>query len=148
MKNLESAVCWLMRSRSKISVVLMLAYLFAMALNAFVTLTCDCASCHHHSTHSCKCESCVLLEQNPSISQHCECTHSHEAPVEIALAVDGEKISKSVKIVVVELSRAFAESLDNISIFACESPTAPLSVPLDDAPLLSLGGLRAPPVVA
>ena len=126
----------------------MLTYLFAMALNAFVTLTCDCTSCHHHSTHSCKCEGCALLEQNPSISQHCECTHSHEATVEIALAIDVEKVSKSFKVTVLELPRALAESLDNISIFAYESPTAPQSVPLDDAPLRSLGGLRAPPVVA
>ena len=137
-----------MRSRGKISVALLLTYIFAMALNAFVTLTCDCASCHTHITHSCKCEGCALIEQNSSISQHCECTHSHEAPTEIALAVDGERESKVVRIIVAELPRALAESLDNISISACETAKVPLSVPLDDAPLLWLGGLRAPPVVA
>lgn len=137
-----------MRSRGKISVALLLTYIFAMALNAFVTLTCDCASCHTHITHSCKCEGCALIEQNSSISQHCECTHSHEAPTEIALAVDGERESKVVRIIVAELPRALAESLDNISISACETAKVPLSVPLDDAPQLSLGGLRAPPVVA
>lgn len=137
-----------MRSRGKISALLMVVYIFAMVLNSVVLLTCDCASHRHHSTHSCKCEGCALLEQNPSLSQHCECTHSHEAPVDSALAVDGEKSSKVIKIVVVELPRALAESLDNIAVSVCESPTAPLSVPLDDAPLISLGGLRAPPVVA
>ena len=137
-----------MRSRGKISVALLLTYIFAMALNAFVTLTCDCASCHTRIPHSCKCESCALLEHNPSLTQHCECTHSHDAPTEIALAVDGERESKVVKIIVAELPRALAESLDNLSISACETAKVPLSVPLDDAPQLSLGGLRAPPVVA
>ena len=108
----------LMRSRGKISVALLLTYIFAMALNAFVTLTCDCASCHTRIPHSCKCESCALLEHNPSLTQHCECTHSHEAPTEIALAVDGERESKVVKIIVAELPRALAESLDDAFNYA------------------------------
>ena len=137
-----------MRGRGKISVVLMMTYLFALVVNTFVTLTCDCVSCYAHADHNCKCEGCALLERNPSLTQHCDCTHSHETPVEIALAADGERSLKLVKIVVAELPRTLAESLDALSFYMCESPAVVLSVPLCDDPLLLLGGLRAPPVVA
>ena len=137
-----------MGGRGKISVALVVIYLFALVMNTCVTLTCDCVSSHSRTTHSCKCEGCALLERNPQLMQHCECTHSHEVAVEVALIADAERSSKLIKIVVVELPRALAESLDSESTSEGESPTVVLSVPLEDDPLLLLGGLRAPPVVA
>ena len=126
----------------------MLMYLCAMVLNAVVLLSCDCSSCHKHIVHSCKCRGCELLEQSPSLSQHCECTHSHENSSEIALAVDSERDSKLIKIVVAELPRALADSAESTTSFAHQAPNCPLAVPLSDGLLLSAGGLRAPPVFA
>ena len=126
----------------------MLTYLCAMVLNAVVLLSCDCSSCHKHIVHSCKCSGCELLEHAPSLAQHCECTHSHENVAETALMVDSERDSKLTKIVVAELPRALASLIDATSDCAQEVPLCPLSVPLDEDPLLSAGGLRAPPVFA
>ena len=137
-----------MRSRGKISVALLLTYIFAMALNAFVVLTCDCASCHQHPVHSCKCSSCELLEQNPSFSQHCECTHSHENPTEVAVVADNERDLKLMRFVIAELPRTIVDTIDADLGYKESSPIVPQSLSLEDDPLISAGGLRAPPVFA
>ena len=126
----------------------MLAYLFAMVLNAVVVLTCDCTSCHNHSAHKCPCEMCVTCEGDTFLSQHCECTHSHENSAETGIAVDAERVLKLMKVVVAELPRTLVDLTDITSTSADSMPTVPLSVSLDEAPLLATGGLRAPPVFA
>lgn len=126
----------------------MLLYVCAMALNAFVVLTCDCVSCHTHTSHTCHCEECALLEGETFLSQHCECTHSHENRTDTAVMAESERVLKLMKVVVAELPRTLADSGDTAISITHETPTCPQTVPLDDAPLLSAGGLRAPPIFA
>lgn len=137
-----------MEIKRKISAALMLTCFFAMALNAFVVLTCDCVSCHTHTAHTCMCEDCALLEGNMSFTQHCECTHTHENRAGTGLTVENERVLKLLKIIVAELPRTLADSNDIISVATHDALMCPLAVPLEDDPLLGSVGLRAPPVFA
>jgi hypothetical protein len=127
----------------------MLAYLCAMVLNAVVVLTCDCTSCHAHPTHTCMCGECAAFEEvATALTQHCECTHSHENRAEEAVTVDYERILKLSRVVVAELPRALVSFNDVTAMVAHQILGCPLSVPLDDDPQLWTCGLRAPPVFA
>ena len=127
---------------------LMLTYLFAMVLNAVVVLTCDCSSCHQHPVHTCKCGQCEMPEYATSLTQHCDCTHSHENRSETAVAVDTERVLKLMKVIVAELPRTLSDSIDSNLLTTHKTLMCPLEVPLGDDPLLGSMGLRAPPVFA
>ena len=87
-------------------------------------------------------------EADAYLSQHCDCTHTHENRTESAVAVDTERVLKYVKIAVAELPRAIVDAVDTTILCDCDRLIAPLKVPLSQAPLISLGALRAPPVFA
>ncbi len=137
-----------MKSRRKISAALLLSYILAMVLNAVVVLTCDCSSCHSPLVHKCHCEMCISNDGDTFLSQHCDCTHSHENQVTTAVTVDAERVFKSIKIAVAELPRTIVDLCDAMAMFTHEIPIISLSLLIDDAPLISKGGLRAPPVFA
>ena len=104
----------------------MLTYLVAMVLNAVVVLSCDCISCHAHvTTIHCSCGECPMEMGRAVLSQHCECTHSHENRAEVAVTVDSERVLKLTKIAVAELPRALACPTDATSISAHETPNCP-----------------------
>lgn len=138
-----------MESRRKISVALMLTYIFAIVLNAVVVLTCDCSSCHTHTAHQCLCEECAMYEDsNAMLSQHCECTHTHENRADTAVEVDTERVLKLMKVVVAELPRTLSDTMDTNLDITHDPLICPFSVPLEDDPLCGSVGLRAPPVFA
>ncbi len=138
-----------MESKRKISAVLMLTCFFAMALNAIVVLTCDCTTCHTaHVTRTCNCGECFHVDGDLFFSQHCDCTHTHETTIRTGLIVESEHALKFMKIMVIELPRMLAGSVDVLSVNTHEALFVPLSVPLDEDQRTSTGGLRAPPVFA
>ncbi len=138
-----------MEIRRKISAaIMMLSCFFAMALNAFVVLTCDCTSCHTHTTHACMCEECALFEGDTFLSQHCECTHTHENSTDAGVTADSERVLKLMKVAVAELPRSLIYAIDTCSHNADSSMNCPQSIPLVNEPCLGVGGLRAPPVFA
>lgn len=126
----------------------MLTCIFAMALNAFVVLTCDCTKCHTRVVHACNCGECIHAEGDLFFSQHCDCTHTHENTIRTGLTVESERVLKLMKIVVAELPRSLVCSVDITAVTAHDVPMAVWSVPLSDDPSISTGGLRAPPVCA
>lgn len=137
-----------MQIKRKISAVLTLTSLFAMAFNAFVVLSCDCATCHTHFAPSCHCEDCSLFEGDASISQNCDCAHPHENASETGITIENERVLKQMRIIVAALPRALAELVNMTAQLAQEASRPPLSVPLNDFRLVEFGGLRAPPVFA
>ena len=127
----------------------MLTYIFAMVLNTVVVLTCDCSSCHSHTAHHCSCEECVMCEDSRMmLSQHCECTHTHENRADTAVEVDTERVLRFMKVVVAELPRTLSDSMDTNLVITHDALMCPLSVPLEDDPLYGSAALRAPPVFA
>ena len=82
------------------------------------------------------------------LTQHCDCTHSHENRSETAVEVDTERVLKLMKVIVAELPRTLSDSIDSNLLTTHKTLMCPLEVPLGDDSLLGSVGLRAPPVFA
>ena len=64
------------------------------------------------------------------------------------MVTDNERDLKLMRVVIAELPRTIANIIDADSGYKESSPMVPRSLSLEDDPLLSVGGLRAPPIFA
>lgn len=136
-----------MKERKVISFVLLAAYMLAMAVNACVVLTCDCAS-RHHRMHACCAEMCEAVAGTMSLTQHCACTHSHENRAADAVVSDTDRTFKSLRAVVAELPRMFVWSAEPDDAGSVETVFYERHIIFIEACDLSVIAPRAPSVMA
>ena len=135
-----------MKSRRIISSLLLAVYMTAMALNTLVVVMCNCNACHVHAMHAACSERCHAAASMPCLSQHCECTHSHENRTTYAMTSDGDRALKLLKAVIAELPKTLVQVPYAGEVPSAERLLCRLKVPLAEDPLVSSGALRAPPV--
>lgn len=127
---------------------MLVVYMAAMAVNAMVVLTCRCSAGHDHSAHEACGVECTVDAGTLCFTQHCECTHSHENRFAYALTADGERAMKFMRAAVAQLPKPMIEIPGEADAMPVEKVYCEWKTPLADAPLISSGALRAPPVAA